>query len=1248
MNHVHAAAVLCCVVAMFAPTASHAQLTPEQQADMALTSARKAYNEKNYPVAAARFREFLGKFGNHREADAAKLGLALSLLEGAEKDRNYPESQQLLTQLAADKSFPEQAAAAYHLGHSYRSQGMVDLAKPDVDANETRKNRETATGRFEKAAAVFAQALPLFQATAKAPGDKELAPAWESVARVRCDLAEMQLRVNKAKEARATAAPFINDPNLTRSRSVDWGRYLFASAAFQLGDMAAAQKTLTMLAPFAHSDFGPHARYLLARTHHLAEERGDALAQYEGAIADQKKNVDDAAAALKQPQRFKGDPAKLAELQALVARPVPDHIARSHFYLGVLLYEAGRFAEAKTRFQTFARAFPKSPLANEADLRVGFCQVQLKEWKEALKTLRPLTQVEMLADQAFVWIAKAQIGAAPDATSKWPEYRNAIHEGVTNLRAAYECVLRLGNTPDLKIRKGEVLLEIADQLQAVKESRDAAATYQKILAEKLLPDREEEISLREAQALHLAGAFPESDARCQAFFKKYPQSTLASAVAFTFAENAFFQASAFEKTAPESEKRAQLYDDALKRFQVVIEQYPEYPKIALVRYSVGLTLYRKGDFDLAFKSWNEIPALDRAGELAQTSYLMADCVLRQTPTTLAADADALMAGKLDEQLKTAAELLDAFLAANPKDASAPDAILKFGLCLQRRAGLLSEPKEKQAALVAARSAYDRLSKTFPNHPLRPNAVFERAKVMAVQGDVNGSINELRRFTTDPFRQAPVAPMAAINLATLLRGQGKPVEAVDILRKVRDQSEDALLKDPVRASWVPLVRFHLAAALRESGKLAEARSLFESVVKQAPKSAEGVEAALRFGQALKEEGQIRVDAGKKLMRNPKETAQGQKTIDEGYQMIAESAVYLKAADNELKAEPGFQEPRARMLYEAAWAMRMLAEPEIDAAKAVLVKKLSTPGSKSPPVVGIEQTPLQPSEKKARGYYQSLIDQFGDVPLSVDARFELAELLAQRDEFDAASALLSEALDREPGVDLTEKIRLRQGTILAAKGNLKGALAQFDAVAKNPKSQNLGWAQYRAAEVHLQNKDYPEAVKRLVMFRDNGKYQNVSGLSDRALLRLGHAYTLLKAWNESYQAFERCANSAPNGPWFEEARFGMGWAMQQQRNFEGAVNWYNQVVSRTATELAAKAQFQIGVCRMEQKRYPDAAKAFLIVPTKYDYPELSAAALLEAAQAYRETNNREQSVRLLEQLIREYPNTPFAEAAKERLR
>ena len=61
--------------------------------------------------------------------------------------------------------------------------------------------------------------------------------------------------------------------------------------------------------------------------------------------------------------------------------------------------------------------------------------------------------------------------------------------------------------------------------------------------------------------------------------------------------------------------------------------------------------------------------------------------------------------------------------------------------------------------------------------------------------------------------------------------------------------------------------------------------------------------------------------------------------------------------------------------------------------------------------------------------------------------------------------------------------------------------------------------------------------------------------------------------------------------------------------------------TATEIGAKAQLQIGLCRLEQKRYPEAATALLVVPFTYDYPEWNAVALVEAARTFGELKQNE---------------------------
>jgi len=171
--------------------------------------------------------------------------------------------------------------------------------------------------------------------------------------------------------------------------------------------------------------------------------------------------------------------------------------------------------------------------------------------------------------------------------------------------------------------------------------------------------------------------------------------------------------------------------------------------------------------------------------------------------------------------------------------------------------------------------------------------------------------------------------------------------------------------------------------------------------------EGTEAALRLGQCLKEEGQLHLEAARKFLGNPKEAAQFQKFTQEGHQLIRDSVSFLESQADQLKKAENLQEIRARMLYEAAWGLRLLAEPEVKAARAAvaqeMLKKLPAPAAKfGPPDVPIDKVPLQSSEKKARGLYQVVIDAFPDLPLASEARFELAELLAQRNELARPSS------------------------------------------------------------------------------------------------------------------------------------------------------------------------------------------------------------------------------------------------------
>ena len=301
----------------------------------------------------------------------------------------------------------------------------------------------------------------------------------------------------------------------------------------------------------------------------------------------------------------------------------------------------------------------------------------------------------------------------------------------------------------------------------------------------------------------------------------------------------------------------------------------------------------------------------------------------------------------------------------------------------------------------------------------------------------------------------------------------------------------------------------------------------------------------------------------------------------------------------------------------------------------------------PEFAMSVIPLQPSEKLAQDQYKALIVAKADAPLAITGRLELAEMHTRRNEFDPALALLNEALSQEPAADVEERLRLRLGVCLVAKNDQAGAFSQFAAVAADVKSPLGPEARFRAGECQVQLKAYPRAIELWIPFRDQAPLQNIAGLSDRVLLRLGHAYALAGQWELSRQAHETLINRFGQSPWRLDARYGMGWAWQNLKQYDNAANTYQQVINETAAEIAAKAQYQLALCRIEQKRLPEAVNALLVVPFTYDYPEWSAVALLEASRIFQEMQQPQQAARLLQKVIKDYPNTEWSRTAQETL-
>jgi TolA-binding protein len=1233
-----------------------AQGQEDAEADKLLKSAQEALLQKNYPLATTRFREVLIRYAKTPSITPARFWLAVCLIDG--HDKNYKEAVDLLDAVAEGAKDVDLPKLVYYRATGNRGLGYHALVLAATNPKDVQKHQQESVDRLTKAAVQFQSARALFEKRAAkkgkwSPDAKELPADIEEAARCTCETAEVLLRLGSYKDAAQTSKIFMPGGDYRGSQHRDLGRYYHGFAAFMLKDSPVAEKTLSMLAPFTDPRFGTHARYLLARLYHLNEERPEAVFHYDGLLNDYVREKKRAQDLLKKPDVLAKDPLLKIRVDNLVRDPPPDHVIRAFFYSGVLLQESGRFAEAKDRFLVFVKAPPDYPVAFEALIRLGICQVQLKEGQAAMKTLQPLVDRDKaLSDQVLLWMARAAVLVLPNPNQK-ALYDRAVARVVELYQQAESRLALLGEgDPAAKHRRGELLLEFADVLMQLSQPALAVKVCGEINQKNLLPTRQEEVAQRLATALHLAGDYDGSDAECERFLKNYPQSNLAPAIQFRYSENSYFRTLAAEKDPKLADKVQALRAVTIQRYQRLIDNHPYFPRAQNARFVIGQLLYNQGEFAKAQAIFEVIPPNDRTGDLAVVSYLLADCLLRQAPAGV--PEDALAAGKLEVLLKSSIELLDAFVSAQPTGPQTPVALMRMGQTMQRLATLQAQPAERNKLYTAARAVFERiLQPQFAKHPLQPQALLERARCrVGYSGDINKSSTELRQFLVDPLRQTPVAPLAVVQLTTWMRGQNRHAEAATIIATF---TTDYAKRKGAEPQMLGLLAYHRGLALQGAGQLVPAREAFQDALKLVPDQPEGYEAAWRSALCRKDQSTPLLQQAKNLLEsaNPKDQQKGQQLLNEALEMRREAVLHLDKHVDRLKDKQPLPDAVGRMLFEAAWFYRDLADHEVQAARAKVIeawqKKLGAKATKVVPLeVSLTQLPMQPSETKARARYLTLIELLPELPLTQDARLELAEYLALRNEHDEAIKLLNEALDREPLPELTEKVRFLLGICHAAKGNTKAALTQFDVVGQVPKSHLAAQAKYRAGEVLMQNKQYAEAIKRLSIFRDVPQFQELFGLSDRAVLRIGHAYIHLQQWEAARQAFDYLAKRYPGSKWSHDARFGLGWAHEQLKQFEPAASAYSQAAANAGfAEVGAKAQVRLGLCRVRQERYKDAADAFLVVPGKYGYDEWNTVALLEAADAYVLLSQTDQARAVLQRLIKEYPETSAAKTAKERL-
>lgn len=924
----------------------------------------------------------------------------------------------------------------------------------------------------------------------------------------------------------------------------------------------------------------------------------------------------------------------------------------------------GRYAEAAAAFDDVLRRFGDHEMADDAATGAAEALYRGGKYEDAaarcreLASRRPESPVRERGE--FFWamsdMARNDFGGAADRlASLLKTYPKGAFAGQASLLLA-QCYQR-GNADDKAIKQYRRMLEKGE--------------------ERFAP----EALLGLGSLLSQAGKYDEAGKALDRLLMKFPTSPLAPQALLQrahtwFASGEFDRAfDAFRKAGEANgdaaaettywmakcELRRGEFASAAKRLGEAVQRFPENALRAEMHYDRAIALLRGGDADGAVKAITEFTskfadhslAAEALQLLAMTEHQRgqydksrahAKAFLERYPNDAMAASVAFLSaeseflsGKFAEAAKGYREVLSRF----PDDTQTDKTRLRLATALYRLDRFdEAEPLLEQVAPAAERGEL-----------FRP-ALLALGDIYFQRGEWKKAETRLTAYLS-AGGEAPSADDALMKLAYAKQRQDKGDDALRdydrlierfpksphcvqamfergqilvLLKRVDEakQSFERMLAEGGDSRFAAHALNHLAAIALQRDDAAEAAKLYERAAKTAGGGEGEIEAVYRQGQALMAGGQYApaeaafrrvVERGGKTAVEAEARARLAIAVSR-QERYADALTVVDVVERESGGLSAI-EPlvRTALRYEKAWCLRALGK----------------------------------SEEAANAYREVLADADGG-SVRLHAMLELAELESTAKQYDAATEVLrglKEALAKDAAspAELREQCLYRLGVCEFEQERFYDSAGFFEElISAFPKSALLASASFFAGEASFKAGRHQKAIAHLTRV---AKDFATDAIAEPAMLRLGECQAVLQRWALSEQVFKDYLDRfGDHEQWFA-AQFGVGWARENQKRYDEAIEAYQRVVERHQGPTAARAQFQIGQCLFAQKKFESAVRELLKVDILYAYPEWSAAALYEAGRCFTQLGDPAQARKQFTAVTEEFKDTKWAEPASKEL-
>ncbi|MDI9446553.1 MAG: tetratricopeptide repeat protein, partial [Planctomycetota bacterium] len=266
----------------------------------------------------------------------------------------------------------------------------------------------------------------------------------------------------------------------------------------------------------------------------------------------------------------------------------------------------------------------------------------------------------------------------------------------------------------------------------------------------------------------------------------------------------------------------------------------------------------------------------------------------------------------------------------------------------------------------------------------------------------------------------------------------------------------------------------------------------------------------------------------------------------------------------------------------------------------------------------------------------------------AALAVAQGHLERDSCGEAEAVLGDVLASTGGKEILDRVLYLGGQVALAAKDWRLARQRFERLlAECPDSRLVAAAEFGAAEAIYHDHD-PAALEHFKRIIEAARGDATTAA---ARLRVAQLHAEANRWDEADEQATAIAGEFPGFSEQHEVDYVLGRCLAARARLNEAREAYQRVIDSPAgqrTETAAKAQLMIAETYFHQKDYAQAFRGYMQVEIFYDYPELQAAALLQAGKCRQLAGQPGEARQLYQQVLNQYPQTLAAAEAGLRLR